>query len=64
MDDNKVVRGRCPWMADDEVVHGRCPLTIIKNPWMIQPSIQWTDKRATLGKSDILERLINPRLSP
>ena len=50
MDDNKVVRGRCPWMADDEVVHGRCPLTMIKNPWMIQPSIQWMDECATLRK--------------
>ena len=50
MDDNKVVRGRCPWMDDNEVVHGRCPWTVIKNPWMIQPSIQWMDERATLRK--------------
>ena len=44
MDDNKVVRGRCPWMDDNEVVHGQ------RKPWMIQPSIQWTNKRATLRK--------------
>ena len=50
MDDNKVVRGRCPWMDDNEVVHGRCPWTVIKNSWMIQPSLQWTDERATLRK--------------
>ena len=60
MDDNKVVRGRSPWMDDNEVVHGRCPQTMIKNPWMIQPSIQWTDERATLGKSDMFGELINP----
>ena len=40
MDDNKVVRGRCPWMDDNEVVHGRCPWMVIKNPWMIKPFIQ------------------------
>ena len=50
MDDNKVVRGRCPWMDDNEVVHGRSPWTMIKKPWMIQPSIQWMDERATLRK--------------
>ena len=22
LDDNKVVRGHCPWMDDNEVVHG------------------------------------------
>ena len=50
MDDNKVVCGRYPWMDDNEVVHGRCPWTMIKNPWMIESSIQWTKKRATLRK--------------
>ena len=50
MDDNKVVCGRYPWMDDNEVVHGRHPWTVMKNPWMIQTSIQWTDKRATLRK--------------
>ena len=60
MDDNKVVRGRCPWMDDNEVVHGRCPWTMIKNQWMIEPSIQWMDERATLGKSDMLGQLIIP----
>ena len=50
LDDNKVVRGHCPWMDDNEVVHGRCPWTMIKKPWMIQPSIQWMDKCATLRK--------------
>ena len=50
MDDNKVIHGRCLWMDDNEVVHGHCPWMVIKNPWMIQPSIQWTDERATLRK--------------
>ena len=50
MDDNKVVRGRCPWMDDNEVVHGCCPWTMIKNLWMIQLSVQWTDEHATLRK--------------
>ena len=50
MDDNKVVRGRCPWMDDNEVIHGCCPWTVIKNPLMIQPSIVWTDERAALRK--------------
>ena len=50
LDDNKVVRGHCPWMDDNEVVHGRCPWTMIKKPWMIQPSIQWMDKCAILRK--------------
>ena len=45
MDDNKVVRGRCPWMDDNEVVHGQH-----QKPWMIQPSIQWMDECATLRK--------------
>ena len=31
MDDNKVVRGCCPWMDDNEVVHGQHPWTMIKN---------------------------------
>ena len=50
MDDNKVIHGHCPWMDNNEVVHGRCPWTVIEKPWMIQPSIQWTNKRATLRK--------------
>ena len=50
MDDNKVIHGHCPWMDDNEVVHGCCPWTVIEKPWMIQPSIQWTNKRATLRK--------------
>ena len=50
MDDNKVIHGRCLWMDDNEVVHGHCPWMVIKNPWMIQPSIQWTVERATLRK--------------
>ena len=50
MDDNEIVHGRCPWTDDNEVVYGCCPWTMIRNPWMTEPSIQWTDKRATLGK--------------
>ena len=50
MDDNEVVHDRCPWTDDNEVVHERSPWTMIKNPWMTEPSIQWTDERATLGK--------------
>ena len=50
MDDNEIVHGRCPWTDDNEVVYGRCPWTMIRNPWMTEPSIQWTDERATLGK--------------
>ena len=50
MDDNEVVRGLCPWMDDNEVAHGRCPWTMIKNPWMIQLSIQWMDECAILRK--------------
>ena len=34
-------------MDDNEVVHGQ---TMIRNPWITEPSIQWTDERATLGK--------------
>ena len=37
-------------MDDNEVVYGRCPWTMIRNPWMTEPSVQWTDERATLGK--------------
>ena len=50
LDDNKVVRGHCPWMDDNEVAHGRCPWTMIKKPWMIQLSIQWMDECAILRK--------------
>ena len=32
------------------IVHGRCPWTMIRNPWMTEPSVQWMDERATLGK--------------
>ena len=46
-----------PWTimrSSMDVVHGRmimrCPWTMIKYSWMTQPSIQWTDKRATLRK--------------
>ena len=37
-------------MDDNEVVHGRCPWPMIRNPWMTEPSIQWTDEHATLEK--------------
>ena len=49
MDDNKVVRGRCPWTTSLSSMDS-CPWTMIKNSWMIEPSIQWTDERATLWK--------------
>ena len=62
MDDNKVVRGRCPWMDNNEVVHGRCPWTMIKNPWMIQLSIQWTDERATLRKIQHVKAVNKPMI--
>ena len=47
MDDNEVVHGCCPWIDDNEVER---PWTMIKNPWMSESSIQWTDERATLRK--------------
>ena len=47
MDDNEVVHGRYPWIDDNEVER---PRTMIKNPWMSEPSIQWTDECATLRK--------------
>ena len=37
-------------MDDNEVVHGHCSWTMIKNPWMTEPSIQWMDEYATLRK--------------
>ena len=60
LDNNKVVRGRCLLIDYNEVVHGR---------WSeVDDSIVHTmDGRTNvqhLGKSGMLERLINPWLSP
>ena len=59
MDDNKVVRGRYPWMDDNEVVHERWWKI---RGWFNRPYNGRTNVQH-LGKSDMLERLINPWLS-
>ena len=55
LDDNKVIRGRCPWMDDNEVDNDQ-------KPWMIQPSIQWMDECATLRKIRHVEAVNKPMI--
>ena len=60
MDDNEVVRGRCPWMDNNEVVHGRWSKI---RGWLNRPYNEQTNVQH-IGKFDMLEQLINPWLSP